>query len=301
MSPISLTTGENRYQCVYDSLKLIENEIQQKLIGKKNIVIKINFVDSKNINNATNPEAVKAVIDLISKHTSQEIRIVEAPFKGGMEKPLEKFGYYQAIQGKQVNFVDINKTAKEKVIIKHQDLPKPIKLNFSKIVLESDFLITVTPPKTHDRFVVTLGLKNIAVGSTIVPNIIGNHWRIMYHKNVYQDNILLAEVSQKLIPDLNVIDGWIGIEGDGPVHGSPVDWRIAVSSLDSLAVDLFTTYLMGFDPNEIGYLYYLNLKRDHPIDISSMNIVGEKNWKKFQKKFKAHISVDEQLKWKKDY
>jgi uncharacterized protein (DUF362 family) len=61
----------------------------------------------------------------------------------------------------------------------------------------------------------------------------------------------------KLIPvHLAIIDGWRGMEGNGPVKGTEVHSRVGVASTDFIAADVVGTLLMGFDPSDIGYLQY---------------------------------------------
>ena len=51
-----------------------------------------------------------------------------------------------------------------------------------------------------------------------------------------------------------VIDGFTGMEGDGPSRGTEVDSRVAVSSTDALAADVLGARVMGFDAKKILYL-----------------------------------------------
>ena len=68
-----------------------------------------------------------------------------------------------------------------------------------------------------------------------------------------------------------MIDGVVGMEGDGPAGGTPVASGIAVAGTDALAVDLVSTGLMGFDYRTVGYLWYLSqLKGVSPDEIEVM-------------------------------
>ena len=52
------------------------------------------------------------------------------------------------------------------------------------------------------------------------------------------------------LPDLAVIDGFVGIEGNGPAWGSPIASHVALASLDAVAADITATRVMGFDPED---------------------------------------------------
>ena len=84
----------------------------------------------------------------------------------------------------------------------------------------------------------------------------------------------IVEMSKITFPDMVVIDGFYGMQGDGPIDGYPVDHRIAIASVDPLKADGLAARLMGFNPEDIGYLHIL-----HKLDWGGMNLnglVGEK-------------------------
>ena len=65
-------------------------------------------------------------------------------------------------------------------------------------------------------------------------------------------------LAQEVYPDLGVIDGFEAMEGNGPTWGTPFDARVAMASLDPLALDTLATKIMGFDPTQILYLSSMN-------------------------------------------
>jgi uncharacterized protein (DUF362 family) len=303
MSKISLTCGDDRYKNILNALNLQGDYLREIIRGNSKIVIKINFVHTDRGGLAvTHPEAVKAVLDFILQFNDSEITIAEAPFHKDFEHGLKKFGYYDVLRGYPVKFVDLNKDQVEKFVITElrlkPSLKKKYKVKIAKTILDSDFRIAVGPPKTHDTFVVTLGLKNLAVGSTIVKKFNGYHYRYMYHLGHYQGNLVLKEVCKLTFPHLNIIDGFQAMEGEGPNDGDLVDWKIAVLGTDALAVDSFVVKLMSFDIDNIGYLHYLKEEDFGETDINKIEILGEKDWQKFQKKFKLHSKYLHQIQWK---
>ena len=69
-------------------------------------------------------------------------------------------------------------------------------------------------------------------------------------------NYSIAAMASRLHPHLAVIDGFEGMEGDGPIFGTPVDHRVCVVSPDWLAADTVSAELMGYGIRKIGYLTY---------------------------------------------
>jgi uncharacterized protein (DUF362 family) len=85
----------------------------------------------------------------------------------------------------------------------------------------------------------------------------------------------LFTVMQHLHIDLAVIDGFEGMESNGPVLGDPVDHRVAVAGRDYLAVDRVGAEIMGVDFDNIRYLNYLWDLGFGEGDLSKIQIIGE--------------------------
>lgn len=290
---ISLSSKDTRYNTVYDSLLLLKDEIKTEINGKKKIVIKLNFTNSETQLSATHADAAKAAVDFLRTCTSEKIFLAEGPFRGSLETALRNFNYLNKFDNDNVEFVDLNNYKTTKIEFIYPVTGRKKKLNISNIILKSDFLISITPPKTHDYFIVTLGLKNVGVGATAAPGLGDRHCRYMYHIGFKAANELLASVCEKIRPHLNILDGWEGMEGNGPVNGEAVNWKIAVASLDALAADVFTATMMGFNPDEIGYLHYLMDKTGN-FNLDNYKIVGQSDFQKFQVKFKPSSTYDKQ-------
>lgn len=73
------------------------------------------------------------------------------------------------------------------------------------------------PPKTHDLVIATLSLKNMAVGSLRTKS--------ACHAGYRGTNLNLYKLAPYVAPHLAVIDGYQGMEGNGPVSGDRVEWR----------------------------------------------------------------------------
>ena len=107
------------------------------------------------------------------------------------------------------------------------------------------------------------------------------------HKN-------LRDFLQMIKPDMTVIDGYRGMEGDGPLEGEPVFHGYALASFDPIAADYVGAQLMGLDPKSIGYLYYLT---ENFLPGWIPEIVGEK-LEPLIKKYKLHKKYHLQIQWR---
>ena len=161
-------------------------------------------------------------------------------------------------------------------------------LHLAHRVVESDFRISVCPLKTHNMVIVTLSLINIVVGSL--------RDKSQIHQGYPGINLNIFRMARYVSPHLSVIDGFTGMEGDGPVSGSEVKPGVAIASTDFLAADTVAAKIMGFDIDKIGYLYYCKIKGLGTGDIDSMNIVGE-NIDSCIQPFEPHPDYKSQLDW----
>jgi uncharacterized protein (DUF362 family) len=88
------------------------------------------------------------------------------------------------------------------------------------------------------------------------------------------------------------------MEGNGPVSGDAVDWRIAIASTDFVAADSLAAQLMGFPLEEIGYIYYCHLKGLGRGRLEEMELVGNATVAETRRRFRPHRTYKRQLAWK---
>ena len=133
---------------------------------------------------------------------------------------------------------------------------------------DADYVITVVPPKTHHIFPACLSISNI-IGyvkqedRALVMGTSNAEWKKFNFSNTDRfvqliDNAgkNLARLLKEVKPSLALIDGLYGMEGKGPVKGSPVFHGFAVASEDVVSADALTTYIMGFEVDQVSYLSY---------------------------------------------
>jgi uncharacterized protein (DUF362 family) len=105
--------------------------------------------------------------------------------------------------------------------------------------------------------------------------------------------------AQRLQPcwGATVLDGWEGMEGNGPGSGSVVPSRIAIASTDYVAADRVGLEVMGIDPQWVGYLGYcadLGLGQNN---LDRISVRGSK-LTEVTRKYRMHDDVERELKWR---
>ena len=165
-------------------------------------------------------------------------------------------------------------------------------IHYSQEMLKSDYLISIGPPKTHDSATITASIKNIVMGGVSHKH----DEKTKIHQGPQVMSLDLYLMAKEHVPELAILDGYVAMEGDGPVNGDPVDWRIAIAGCDAVAADIFAADLMGFDLSKVGHLWYLQKMGYGEGNIQKMEIVGE-NHDNHRRKFKPHPWYDWQIKW----
>jgi uncharacterized protein (DUF362 family) len=323
-SRVALIKGNDRYENITQALSLIGDSID--LSDKKRILIKPNFVSTRRQLAATHVDAVQAVLEWLRPRYAGTVTVGEGAAVSDTFEGYRNFGYLDLAQKYDVRFVDLNQDEWAPVQIYDRSL-RPMAVRVARTTLESDFRISVGPPKTHDAVIVTLSLKNMIVGSMIrgrggglfqrlgqlLPNRVTNSIlaekvkgrlstvnrsdKFALHQGYHGLNLNLYTLAKIIAPHLSVIDGFVGMEGSGPSSGDPVDLRVAIASTDFLAADTVATILMGFDPNKVGYLHYCKLGGLGAGDLKDIEIVGNAAIEGCRRPFKPHPTYRQQLQW----
>jgi uncharacterized protein (DUF362 family)/Pyruvate/2-oxoacid:ferredoxin oxidoreductase delta subunit len=112
-------------------------------------------------------------------------------------------------------------------------------------ILKEARLINLPVLKTHVVSMMTLGMKNV-MGILPRPD-----RRAMHTFGIDQS---IVDMNFGLKPDLTIIDGSVGQDGEGPLYGDKADLQVLVAGRDSLAVDLVCCQLVGVKPRDIPHL-----------------------------------------------
>lgn len=112
-------------------------------------------------------------------------------------------------------------------------------------ILEEARLINLPVLKTHVVSTMTLSMKNL-MGILPRPD-----RRSMHTFGIDQS---IVDMNLGLKPDLNIVDGSVGQDGDGPLYGDKADLQVLVAGRDSLAVDLACCQIVGVRPRDIPHL-----------------------------------------------
>jgi uncharacterized protein (DUF362 family) len=229
-----------------ESLQLIDSEV---VIPDLPVIIKPNFVTATKPLAVTHVDTARATLEYLSEKGVREFIIAPGPASATAQEAFDNYGYEVLKKDFKIELLDLNTDDRVPVPAFDNDL-NPQTLHMSKRLSES-YVVSVCPMKTHNCVVVTLGLKNILVGA-----LSGTAEKQKIHHSSKAINLTLAKMAQHVAPHLTVIDGVIGMQGDGPVGGYEMPSNVVVASHHPIAADIVGLQVMGFELEKVGYLRY---------------------------------------------
>jgi uncharacterized protein (DUF362 family) len=308
-SSVAITTGDNRADLAFRALRPYAKQIRQA-IGNRCVVLKPNNVSIDIPLCATHVDTLEGILEFLkSIRKLDNVVIAESAANGPTFDGFENYKYFGLANKYPVKFVDLDQEGSEVLYVFDERDFRPRPVRFSRVLLNPDsYIVSVARFKTHDRTVVTLSLKNIVFGAPVKDPgyTFGKNRKegtrsdksIVHGSGFRGINYNLYDLAPRLHPHLAVIDGFEGMEGNGPNNGTPVDHRVCVVSTDWLAADRVAVELMGVDFAKIGYLNYCAQTGSGVADLSKIEIVGE-SISNHIKIYKLSNNIEKQLIWMK--
>ncbi len=295
-------TGRRRAN-VFEALDNIREVLTPKV--REQVLLKPNFLSSTNQLASSHPDAIRGALDFLlsTPEPPKEVIIAEGANEKFSGEAFQIFGY-EALQAEYdlpIRLVDLHQETEwveTKVFLAERNEDT---VRMPKIVLDCPCTISVAIAKTHDAGVVTLAMKNMIMGTLHKEDRIKMHG---YHSHADRVlpreaqtlNINLLRLSRHLKPDIAIVDGTVGLQGNGPGGTDSVPLGIAVVSDDVFAADAVTTKAMGFEPLEIGLFHYANEMGYGVADLNEIDVFGPAV-ETVARSFKPHETAELQFQW----
>jgi len=304
-STVSLVRGEDRRKMIHDSLLALDAQLRPILKKKKYVFIKPNLTSADNQLASTHPDAVRGILDYLDGRFKGPVVIGEAASRD-TSLAYENFKYNQVVseyRKMQVSLVDLNDEGKF-VVIPTMDSNvhlTPVRIG-QRFVDPDAFIVCAAIPKTHESMIMTAAVKNMVMGAALRSGPKEKQaWsdkRKIHVRGYHQHNYNMLLVAQKLAPywNLAVLDGYEGMEGNGPIRGTAVPHRIAIASTDFVAADRVAVEAMGIDPTWVGYLQYSGAVGLGNYDLARIDVRGE-TIASVARKYKMNDNFDKEIQW----
>jgi len=280
--------AEGHREGVEAALRLLStHEDLRPLIHREQVLVKPNCVSSTRQLAATHVGALEAVLEFIFSFGPRRVILGEGSAEDTM-RAFHNFGYTALARKFDLEVLDLNRDEYSPLTIRDR-AGRPREVRVARTALES-VRVSVAVPKTHDTVILTASLKNMVVGAIRNPD------KPAIHQGYPVINLNIAPLSRHLLPHLAVIDGYVGMEGDGPTQGEPVEHRVALAGTDPVAVDAVCAFLMGFSPEEIGYLQHAARLGLGEARLDRIEVVGG-TLEEVRRRYRPHRTYRKQLRW----
>ncbi|MFH1751595.1 MAG: DUF362 domain-containing protein [archaeon] len=251
--------------------------IKSYLNENQRVLLKPNYLMAKEIDKAitTHPTVLKAVVKLIRKNFKKvEIIIGES---SGADNELEtkkafKINKLADLQKEfKVKLENFNNEKVRKIVNNENELFKSFYL--AETVKNVDLIISLPKMKTHTLTIFTGAVKNFM---GCLP---GEGKKNMHITGFNTERFgtcvldLYNEVSKTKC--IALMDAVIGMEGNGPAHGTPKNAGIIIAGNDCLALDFVASKLVGFKVNEIPFLR--QAKEKSLLNENEVKVIGKQD------------------------
>lgn len=302
---VSLVKGDSRRKNAFEALMAVDDQIRPVLRRKKYVVIKPNDVSTVNQLASTHADALHGILDYLDRARFKGPVYIAESAAGDTMSAFENFGYDRVAaerRSQKVTLVDLNAEAKYEIIHLIDFNLHPIPVRLAARLMDPDaFVICSAILKTHNATVATLSVKNMTLGAPLhqAPKETPR-WndKRKYHNGVRQThyNMFLTAHAMKPYWGATLIDGYEGMEGNGPSSGTAVPHRIAIASTDYIAADRVGVECMGIDPEWPGYLQFCSMFGVGQYDLSRIDVRGEAI-DSVRRKYLLHKDIERQLQW----
>ncbi len=236
---------------VREAFELFRPELERE------VLVKPNFLQFESPDNGciTHPEVVKAVAALLSER-GHEVTVAEGGFhRDSADRCFDEFGLRSVAKCVNINTEELVRVRVNGKALKEVEAGRSILK-----AMKSPF-ISLPKMKVHTLAVTTLGIKN-NMGFLKKP--------AMYmHLKIHQK---LVDLLRILNPALTIVDGVVGGAGSES-STTPVPHGVMVAGDNVIEVDAISSYLMGFDPEKIGYIR--KASEEFGVDLEGIRVRGD--------------------------
>ena len=192
----------------------------------------------------TRPEIVYCVAQLV-KEVGGKPFLGDSPAFGSARGVAKANGYLPLVEELDLPIIEFHgqRYATENANFQH--------LRLSKEAMDADVVINLPKVKSHSQLTLTLGVKNLF---GCVPGKMKAWWHMEAGKSSDRFGEMLVETAKAIAPNLTIIDGIIGHEGNGPSGGEPRQLGVLGASADVFALDRAMVEILNVEPKTVPTL-----------------------------------------------
>ncbi len=238
-------------------------------VAGRSVVLKPNLVefDPQGVIN-THPAVVAAAIEAFRRLDAREVTVAEGPgHRRDNEYLLRASGLQKILREHRIRYVDLNSDDVAPLTLRSR-FTSFGRLYFPQTVLKTDLVVSMPKLKTHHWAGVTLSMKNMF---GVIPGSIYGWPKNVLHWAGIDESIV--DINSTLpTRRFAIVDGIVGMEGNGPIQGTPRRSGVLIFGEDPVAVDATAARLMRLDPAKVKHLrtageFLGNIEREKIVQI----------------------------------
>ncbi|MBN2524468.1 MAG: DUF362 domain-containing protein [Bacteroidales bacterium] len=262
----------------FENVKKALSALDLGIIKGKSVLIKPNIGRAATVGRGynTHPQTIAGVIEMMKEAGASNIAVGESPLVGiDTMEAFTKGGVTEVAKKYEVKLIDfdayppVSKSIPNGRVVSETKVCSPI--------YEYDILVSVPVAKTHMHTGVTLGIKNM-------KGCLYRHEKVRYHQMEYLNGSFtektldsaISDLATILLPDLTVVDGYIGMEGLGPSGGKAKQSDFCVASFHPLGADVYGCILMGLKADDIPHLRLVSRRLNMPLKANAYETIPAK-------------------------
>jgi len=214
------------------------------------VLLKPNFVKAMDPSRGgvTHPVFIAEAARLAKDAGASRVLVGDSPAFGSAKNAAKKFGLTPLLEELDVEIVEFSEVKKIKGNLENGAFKV---LSQADAAHDIDVLINLPKAKAHVQMVMTGATKNLF---GCIPGRKKALMHCLVKNSRYMFGRMLVENARILSPSLNIVDGVVAMEGNGPTSGQPKDWGWVLSSTDFVALDRVMSHAMGWNQDEIPHL-----------------------------------------------
>ncbi len=219
-------------------------------VRDRNVLLKPNFVSLNEATTAnTSPAVVAAAREAFLRLGARRVIVAEG---SALERDsmaiADSMHLWDYMEQSREVFVDLNTDEVHRVVLRSRASALR-ELYLPSTILGADYVVSIPKLKTHRWAGLSLSLKNMF--GAVPGNCYGWPKNLLHWAGVSRT---ILDLASTLRPDFAIVDGVVGMEGDGPLHGKPKACGALVMGDDPVAVDSTCARIAGFVPERLDYL-----------------------------------------------
>jgi len=237
---------EQVYMAIARQFELLGG-VERFIKPAQRVLIKPNLIVPKgpDVPAQTHPEVIYAVAKIVKEAGGVPV-VGDSPAWSTTAGCLKALGIDRRLQELGAEIVNLNQPVRMNI--------DGANVGISRVALEADVIINLPKLKAHQQMGATFAFKNMYGCVCGLGGKEKAYWHFARGGEVEQFCRMIVGVYQKLNPVLNIIDGIVGMEGQGPISGEPREVGYLIAGTDPAACERVCCDLVGFNPNDLPLL-----------------------------------------------